>query len=104
MFGGGALGGVALEEFIGHDSQQDYNAENAEFKVGGNAEHVDGVVNEPNHGGGNDDAQDGSYAPAQTAPAQYGSGDGVEFVKFMNFTNSTPSPLPYWAGAVCAGA
>ena len=29
LFGGGALGGVALEEFIGHDSQQDYNAENA---------------------------------------------------------------------------
>ena len=76
------MGGVALEEFIGHDSQQDYNTEDAEFQVGGNAEHVDGVVNEPNHGGGNDDAQDRSYATAQAAPAQYGSGDSVKFVKF----------------------
>ena len=60
-----AFGGVAFDEFVGHYSDEDDDAEDGVFEVGGNAEHVDGIVNEPDDRRRNDDAEDAAFAAAE---------------------------------------
>ena len=77
-----ALGGVAFDQFVGHHSGEDDDAEDGVFEVGGNAEHVNGIINKTNDRRGNDDAEDTALATAQAATAEHGGGDGIEFIKF----------------------
>jgi hypothetical protein len=81
----------AAKHFVGDDAQEKNDADDGEFELGGEAEDVDGIVEEAQDGRADKGAKNTDFPTSQTAAAQHRGGDGVKFVKI---------PLPWWLDSI----
>src|SRR5882724_3334176 len=75
------LFGSALEDLIGEDADQHDCSHDGKIEGAGNAEEVDEILQDLQKRRADDDADDRTFAAAQTAAAQDGCRDAIEFVE-----------------------